>query len=269
MITAASYNGQPTDDAREFAARLDEITDATGIRYAVLGVGDRNWAATYQHVPTHIDERLAGLGATRLLDRAAADASGDLTGTVRAFTAALRTALLEAYGDPDAPLRRGAGADRRVPVRTLTGGPLDALAERHNLVPMTVTEAYDLTAPGHPRLKRFVRLALPAGTTYRAADHVTVLPANDKALVERSADAFGVDLDDVLDIRHTRPRRDGIAVDRPLTARQLLTHHVELQPRPTADQLSALAAVNPCPPERAHLAAVDDPPASSSSRSAS
>ncbi|WP_405608838.1 cytochrome P450 [Streptomyces sp. NBC_00076] len=260
VITAASYNGQPTDDAREFAGRLDEITDATGIRYAVLGVGDRNWAATYQHVPTRIDERLAGLGATRLLDRAAADASGDLTGTVRAFTAGLRTALLEAYGDPDALVAAEPEPTAGYEVRTLTGGPLDALAERHGLVPITVAEAYDLTAPGHPRLKRFVRLALPAGTTYRTADHVTVLPANDKTLVERSADAFGVDLDDVLDIRPSRPRRDGLAVDRPLTVRQLLAHHVELQHRPTADQLSVLAAANPCPPERAHLAAlVDDP----------
>ncbi|WLW50035.1 cytochrome P450 [Streptomyces sp. YU58] len=261
VITAASYNGQPTDDARRFAAWLDEAADATGVTYAVLGVGDRNWAATYQHVPTRVDERLAELGATRLLDRAAGDASGDLTGTVRAFTAGLRTALLTAHGDPDAvdPSPGSASEpEAAYEVRTLTGGPLDALAERHDLVPMTVTEAHDLTAPGHPRRKRFVRLALPTGTTYRTADHVTVLPAHDKALVERAAAAFGIDLDALLDIRATRPRRDGLAVDRPLTVRQLLTRHVELLRRPTAEQRTALAAVNPCPPERAQLAALGD-----------
>ncbi len=258
VITAASYNGQPTDDARQFAAWLDEATDATGVTYAVLGVGDRNWAATYQHVPTRVDERLAELGGTRLLERASGDASGDLTGTVRAFIARLRAALLEEYGDPDATEVPEAEPTAAYEVRTLTGGPLDALAERHDLVPMTVTEAYDLTAPGHPRLKRFVRLALPSGTTYRTADHVTVLPANDKVLVERAAAALGVDLDAVLDIRPARPRRDGLAVDRPLTVRQLLTRHVELQQRPTAGQLSVLAAANPCPPERARLAALGD-----------
>ncbi|MGW0336361.1 cytochrome P450 [Streptomyces sp. NPDC003011] len=263
VITAASYNGRPTDDAREFVARLDEATEATGVTYAVLGVGDRNWAATYQHVPARIDERLAGLGGTRLLDRASGDASGDLTGTVHAFTAALRTALLRAYGDPDAapapaPEPEPAAAYE---VRTLTGGPRDALAERHGLVPMTVTESYDLTAPGHPRRKRFVRLALPAGTAYRTGDHVAVLPVNGKALVERAAAALGVDPDTVLDIRPTRPRRAGLAVDRPLTVGQLLAYHVELQQRPTAGQLSALAAANPCPPERARLAVLgeDDP----------
>ncbi|WP_327186568.1 cytochrome P450 [Streptomyces sp. NBC_01334] len=261
VITAASYNGRPTDDATAFAARLEETRDLSGVTYAVLGVGDRNWAATYQHVPTRVDERLADLGATRLTDRAAADASGDLTGVVREFTGRLRTALLERYGDPDAVESATAPADRSpaaYEVRTLTGGPLDALAARHGLVPMKVTEAYDLTAPGHPRRKRFLRLALPEGTTYRTADHLTVLPANDGVLVERAATALGVDLDTVLDIRATRLTRTGLAVDRPMTARQLLVQQVELQERPSASQLSLLAAANPCPPERAALAALPD-----------
>ncbi|MEU9445130.1 cytochrome P450 [Streptomyces sp. NPDC048304] len=260
VIAAASYNGRPTDDARAFTAWLDGTPDLTGVTYAVLGVGDRNWAATYQHIPTRIDARLAELGATRLTDRAAADASGDLSGAVREFTARLRTALLREYGDPDAaaPAEEPTTAYE---VRTLTGGPLDALAARHGLVPMTVTEAYDLTAPEHPRTKRFLRIALPEGVTYRTADHLTVLPANAPDLVDRAVAAFGLDPDAVLDIRAARPRRDGLAVDRPLTVRQLLTHHVELQERPNARQLSLLAEANPCPPERAALTALadDDP----------
>ncbi|GAA2736483.1 cytochrome P450 [Streptomyces nogalater] len=273
IITAASYNGRPTDDATAFTAWLDGTPDLTGTTYAVLGVGDRNWAATYQQVPTRIDARLAELGATRLTERAAADASGDLTGTVREFTDRLRTALLTQYGDPDAAPGTVEEPAHAYEVRTLTGGPLDALAERHGLVPMTVTEAYDLTAPGHPRTKRFLRIALPEGVTYRTADHLTVLPANAPELVDRALAAFGLDADAVLDIRATRPRRwgspgaseaergGGLAVDRPLTVRELLTHHVELQERPTDRQRALLAGANPCPPERAALAALtgDDP----------
>ncbi|GGR91722.1 MULTISPECIES: bifunctional cytochrome P450/NADPH--P450 reductase [Streptomyces] len=261
IITAASYNGRPTDDATAFTAWLDGTPDLTGVTYAVLGVGDRNWAATYQQVPTRVDARLAELGATRLTERAAADASGDLTGAVREFTDRLRTALLIQYGDPDAGTGTPEEPAHAYAVRTLTGGPLDALAERHGLVPMTVTEAHDLTAPGHPRTKRFLRIALPEGVTYRTADHLTVLPANAPELVDRAVAAFGLDADAVLDIRATRPRRDGLAVDRPLTVRELLTHHVELQERPTDRQRALLAEANPCPPERAALAALpgDDP----------
>lgn len=87
-----------------------------------------------------------------------------------------------------------------------------------------------------------------------------MLPANALELVTRAATALGVDLDTVLDIRATRPRRDGLAVDRPLTVRELLTHHVELQERPNAHQLSLLADANPCPPEQAALAALSDDP---------
>ncbi|MDX3382568.1 cytochrome P450 [Streptomyces niveiscabiei] len=256
VIAAASYNGRPTDDATAFAAWLEEDHDLTGVTYAVLGVGDRNWAATYQHVPTRIDERLAELGATRLTDRTAADASGDLTGAVREFTRTLRTALLERYGDPEATPADMEAPENAYTVRVLTGTPLDALAERHGLVPMTVTEAHDLTDPDHPRRKCFLRVALPEGTTYRTADHLTVLPANSPALVDRTLTALGLDPDTLLDVRPTR--RAGLTVDRPVTARQLLAHYVELQDRPTAAQRAALAAANPCPPERAALVALTD-----------
>ncbi|MGK4584751.1 bifunctional cytochrome P450/NADPH--P450 reductase [Kitasatospora sp. HPMI-4] len=260
IITAASYNGQPTDDAAAFVRWLEsaEPGAARGVCYAVLGVGDRNWSATYQRVPTLIDDRLAALGATRLLDRAEADASGDLTGSVKEFTAALRTALLRQYGDPDS-VGTGPRAEQDDPVYTVTevtGGALDALAARHGMTAMTVTETGSLTRADYPRVKRLVRLALPEGTGYRTGDHLTVLPANDPALVERAARLLRADPDTVLSIVQHRPRRDGLAVDRPLTVRQLLTHHVELQDRPTAEQLSVLAESNPCPPERAALRAL-------------
>ncbi|MER7164405.1 NADPH cytochrome P450 oxidoreductase family protein, partial [Streptomyces lydicus] len=265
VIVAASYNGQPTDDAAAFVQWLKTAPDdaASGLPFAVLGVGDRNWAATYQHVPTLIDDRLDALGGHRLLPRAEADASGDLGGTVKQFAAQLRTQLLARYGDPASV---GASApddeDTGYTVTEVTGGPLDALAARHGLTPMTVTEAHDLTAQGWPRPKRFLRLALPAGVTYRTADHLAVLPANTPDAVERAARALGVDLDTVLALHPgRRPGRDTLPVDRPLTVRQLLTHHLELGDRPTADQVAVLASHNPCPPEQHALEtlAADDP----------
>ncbi|WP_433859107.1 cytochrome P450 [Streptomyces kronopolitis] len=265
VIVAASYNGRPTDDAAAFVQWLNTAPDgaAADVPFAVLGVGDRNWAATYQHVPTLIDDRLDALGAHRLLPRAEADASGDLGGTVKEFTAALRTELLTRYGDPDTVgAAAPAAQDTGYTVTEITGGPLDALAARHDLVPMTVTEARDLTAEGWPRPKRFLRIALPDGVTYRTADHLAVLPANTPAAVARAAHALGADPDTLLALHSAgRPARDTLPVDRPLTVRQLLTHHLELGQRPTPDQCAVLAAHNPCPPERIALEhlAEDDP----------
>lgn len=265
VIVAASYNGRPTDDAAAFVQWLNTAQGgaAAAVPFAVLGVGDRNWAATYQHIPTLIDDRLDALGAHRLLPRAEADASGDLGGTVKEFTAALRTRLLTRYGDPATiGAARPAAEDTGYTVTEITGGPLDAVAARHDLVPMTVTEAYDLTADGWPRPKRFLRIALPDGVGYRTADHLAVLPANAPAAVDRAARALGADPETVLAL-HTagRAARDALPVDRPVTVRQLLTHHLELGLRPTPAQVAVLAAHNPCPPERLALEnlAEDDP----------
>ncbi|MEU3355315.1 flavodoxin domain-containing protein [Streptomyces sp. NPDC037389] len=43
VIVAASYNGRPTDDAAEFVTSLEGLEPGSldGVRYAVLGVGDR------------------------------------------------------------------------------------------------------------------------------------------------------------------------------------------------------------------------------------
>ncbi|MFI0902751.1 cytochrome P450 [Streptomyces sioyaensis] len=265
VIVAASYNGRPTDDAAAFVQWLNTARDgaAAAVPFAVLGVGDRNWAATYQHIPTLIDDRLDALGAHRLLPRAEADASGDLGGTVKEFTAALRTQLLARYGDPATiGAAQAAAEDTGYTVTEITGGPLDALAARHDLVPMTVTEAYDLTAEDWPRPKRFLRIALPDGVGYRTADHLAVLPANAPAAAERAARALGADPETVLAL-HTagRAARDTLPVDRPVTVRQLLTHHLELGLRPTPAQVAVLAAHNPCPPERLALESLaeDDP----------
>ncbi|MEV7197404.1 cytochrome P450 [Streptomyces sp. NPDC093510] len=267
VIVAASYNGRPTDDAGAFVSWLTRAAPdaADGVRYAVLGVGDRNWAATYQQVPTLIDDGLAASGATRLLERAEADASGDLAGSVHRFTSALRHTLLRRYGDPESV---GATADTAPPARAydvveVSGGPLDALDARHGTVPMTVTDTSDLADLTHSlaRPKRFLRVALPDGVTYRTADHLSVLPVNDPRVVERAAALFGVDLDAVLDIRAHRPGRSTLPLDRPVSARELLSRHVELGDAPTTAHAALLAEHNPCPPERAALAQLAVDPA--------
>ncbi|WHT22320.1 cytochrome P450 [Crossiella sp. CA-258035] len=264
VIVAASYNGRPTDDATEFWNWLNEAKsgELDGLRYALLGVGDRNWAATYQHVPTTLDARLAELGGTRLLDRGEADASGDLAGAVTDWSEQLWTALLTEYGDPDAVSTVDTADGPRYAVRTLTGPVTAARDARHELRPMTVLETGDLADLAHPlgRSKRFLRIALPEGLTYRTADHLTVLPANDPAQVDRAARILRVDPEAVLDITDRRPGRGALGLDRPVSARELLTHFVELHDPATPAQLAVLAANNPCPPERKALAALAERP---------
>lgn len=262
VIVAASYNGRPTDDAAEFVTWLEGLEPGAldGLRFAVLGVGDRNWAATYQHVPTLIEEWLTAAGATPLLERGAADASGDFAGTVDRWSADLWTALLDRYGaadgeaarpEPDAAEPQGL-YELQDATACVTGG----LAARHGVQPMDVLDAYELVDMEHElgRSKRYLKLRLPEGVTYRTGDHLAVLPRNPDALVQRVTARFGLDPERTVRLSARRRARNTLPVDRPLTLRRLLTDFVELQTPATPEQIAVLAEHTACPPERRPLA---------------
>ncbi len=71
LIITSSYNGKPPSNAGQFVQWLEEVKpgELEGVRYAVFGRGDHNWAATYQAVPRLIDEKLAEKGAERFSSR--------------------------------------------------------------------------------------------------------------------------------------------------------------------------------------------------------
>jgi cytochrome P450 / NADPH-cytochrome P450 reductase len=237
VIVAASYNGRPTDDAIQFMVWLEKAAsnrDRTpaGVRFAVLGVGDSNWADTFQRVPTLIDAKLAQIGATRLVARGEADAAEDLAGSVDRWTAELWAELLRQYGDPDrVDVVDTASDESPYEVRLLPAGTTAALDARYDAVTMTVLDNSELVATDRPfgRSKRHLRIALPPGATYRTGDHLLVLPDNPPALVERAAELTQLSLDQIIDLRPRPGSRSVPLIDRPVTVRQLLTHFVELQ----------------------------------------
>ena len=255
-IVASSYNGQPTDDARAFLAWLSspEATLDAAPYFAVLGVGDRNWADTYQAVPTRIDERLTELGARPLVPRASADTSGDLNGTVEDFSTALFGALSEHFGDPDATPVTDAD-EPLYDLHPIIGPVTAAIDARFAVSPMTVLDntalVGDDTAVG--QAKRFVRVTLPEGVNYQTGDHLTVLADNPPELVTTVLELLGIDGELRLSINPRRTSRRLIALDREVSVRELLTHFVELRKPATRSQLRRLAASNPCQPERERL----------------
>lgn len=261
LIIASSYNGQPTDDSRDFYAwLLDQDTTLGGTpSYAVLGVGDHNWADTYQAVPKRIDERLAELGGQALVPRAAADTSGDMTGAVEEFSTALWAAVAQRYGDPDAvPV-----ADRDQPLYDLrvVAGPLtSAIDSRFAVTPMVVTENTELVSADNSlgQAKHYVRVDLPDGVEYHTGDHLTVLADNPPELVETVLELLNIDGALRLSINPRRSSRRLIALDREVSVRELLTHFVELRKPATRSQLRRLAACNPCEPERVRLEELAD-----------
>ena len=224
------------------------------MNYAVLGVGDRNWADTYQAVPKHIDERLSELGGRPLVERASADTSGDLTGTVEEFSTALWASLSGLFGDPNAaPVT--AEDEPLYDLHPIVGPVTAAIDARFAVTPMVVELNDELVSADNAlgQAKHYVRVALPEGVQYQTGDHLTVLADNPRDVVDAVLEVLNIDPDLRLSINPRRTSRRLIALDREVSVRELLTHFVELRKAATRSQLRRLAAANPCPPERQRL----------------
>lgn len=261
VIIASSYNGQPTDDARAFLTWLLDANTALNPtpNVAVLGVGDHNWADTYQSVPQRIDERLGELGVNRLVPRAAADTSGDMVGTIEEFAAALWSSLAERFGDPDAAPVTDA-AEPLYELRQIVGPVTAAMDARSSVIPMTIVENTQLVRPGLGQAKTNVRVDLPDGVDYQTGDHLTVMADNPPEVVDAVLAQLGIDPGLRLAINPRRSSRRLIALDREVSARELLTHFVELRKPVTSSQLRTLAAANSNPSERQRLTELAEVP---------
>ncbi|GAC1581323.1 MAG: hypothetical protein NVS3B7_16370 [Candidatus Elarobacter sp.] len=172
LIVCASYNGAPPDNAAAFYRWLAGglAPDAlAGVRYAVFGCGNRNWASTYQAVPRFIDEKLAAYGAERLFARGEGDAQDDLDGAFRAWRIALWQSVARDFGVTfDA--RAEADARPHFAVAIVAGPQANPVAAMHGATTMHVLANRELQTSSE-RSTRHLEIALPAGTTYGVGDH--------------------------------------------------------------------------------------------------
>lgn len=257
VIFCSSYNGAPPDNATKFVNWLqnEAARDAfAGVRYTVFGCGNREWNATYQSVPRLIDERIAELGGLRIAPRGEGDARDDLDGQYEDWFAALRPKAAEAFG-------LQASLDRETRTQPLysvepasTQGANPAIHSAGAKVARVLENRELLTAPD--RSTRHIEVALPEGATYRAGDHLAVVPRNDPALVAAIAKRLGHSPDDVIRLRGAEGRRAQLPLDEPVSVGKLLSDYVEVQQVATRKQIQTMAEHTRCPVTRPKLEAL-------------
>lgn len=256
VVVTASYNGQPPDNARAFCDWLDTVPAGTlsGLDFVVFGCGNRDWAATYQAVPTRIDLALERAGAHRLVLRGAADARADFFGDFEGWYAPTCAEIdrhfeVSATGTASGPLYE---------VKRLEQ-PTPEFAQSLAFSRATVTENRELVDLRSPlgRSKKHLTLALPAGMTYRTGDYLSVIAPNPGELVTRAAQRFGLPLEAVLELRATN-HDAALPVGVPVSVQALLSSHVELSQPATRKQVELLVARTRCPPEKARVQALAD-----------
>lgn len=250
LIVTSTYNGTPPDNAAKFVAWLQSTSDSQkGVRYAVMGCGNRDWAASFQAVPKLVDSRLAELGAERLLERGEADARGDFDGQFQKWYKQVWTGLGEKLGLDHAGLVES--KQDQYEVEFLEEPRDNPFVASFGARPMTVVENRELYRSD--RSARHIELVLPEGVTYQPGDHLGVVPRNDESLVKRVADRFRLDPRGRLRIKQKSGSRSVLPLDRIVSLSHLLTEYVELQDLATRRQLEQLAAHTDCPPHKKAL----------------
>ena len=262
VICASSYNGNPPDNAVAFHRWLGSGLKPgalDGVTYTVFGAGDRVWSSTFQKVPTEIDEMLHAAGATRFAERGAADASDDFDGMFRDWYASFWSQAGDALGlAPQAEVTTDMNRYEITATGQRLHAPffcaLDATAYRmaENRELLTRVAAEGPLAPS----TRHIEFELPAGVTYRAGDHIALLPRNAAELVGRAAALAELDLDEMVMIRANTAAPSHLPLDTPFVVSELLAARVELQAPLTRAHIRTLAEFATDPDEQAQLASL-------------
>ncbi|KQP40076.1 cytochrome [Methylobacterium sp. Leaf104] len=257
VVVTASYEGHPPDNARRFLAWIEDLGPGAleGVRFAVFGCGNRQWARTYQAIPKRTDAALEKAGATRFRDRGETDADGDFFGGFDEWYAGLwqdlGRALGKEAGDPSAAsldveiVRSG----RETALR-LTDLDQGRVLENRELV--------DMSSP-LGRSKRHIEIALPEGMNYRTGDYLTVLPRNPRPDVERALRRFGLAGDTQVVIHKGAEASSALPDNHPVSIAEVLEDYVELGQPATRAQVGQLAGATRCPPDRTALEALAQP----------
>ncbi len=250
LFVTASYNGTPTDDAKEFMAWLESTErDLSHVRFGVFGVGNRDWATTYQRVPRLIEERLKTLGAECVVVRGEADARGDFFGDIDSYAEGVWPELASSLGlAVVAPVDLG----ERFAVDLLTSDDSDtAFLTHHSLTPMMVVVNEEMvdTQVDYGVSKRHISVDLPPDINYKTGDHLLVMPRNPVKNVERAASRFGLSLQQPIRLSLKHGAAGGIPMDSAMTVKTLLSRYVELCDPATVRQIKLLAEHATCPPD--------------------
>lgn len=255
IICTTSYEGQPTDNAREFIQSLRGLNPddkpMEGVRYIIMGAGHRDWSETFHRIPLLVDKRLAELGGERLLELSLADAGDDIIGDFEKF----KTRLWEHFGtSEDAKDASHAAADKPS-IKVL---PATANSATNAFTEMTtatvVSQSVLAPAQGELPETRYIRVRLPEGQTYRAGDYLNILPKNPASTVDRVLKHFRLDANAIISFDKAMPF---IGANIPVRAADLFGSYVELSLPVAKRILPQLASMCSDPKDRAKIEALD------------
>lgn len=220
VVISTQGDGEPPDDARGFVdfilgKRAPELTE---LKFGVLGLGDSSYPQ-FCEIGRVLDERLAALGATRLLDRADADVDVERVAKPWAERA------LQLTRDQ---LKSSAPLATVTPLRPATA----ATWSREKPFSAEVIANQRISARASDKDIRHIELSLEgSGLSYEPGDALGLWPRNPPALVDAVIELLRFDANAPVRVDElTQPLRLWLSEQRELTrlSRPLIAQHAAL-----------------------------------------
>jgi cytochrome P450 / NADPH-cytochrome P450 reductase len=263
IVVTASYNGTPPDNAERFCAWLqDAATPAdacAGLRYAVFGCGNTDWAATYQAIPKLVDSELEAHGAARVHPRGEGNAAADFDGQYADWHDGLWAALAAGLSLPEDTVA-SAGDGQRLTISLTNRQTANPVVKSYRAQPALIEANRELLHSDEPeragRSTRHLEVALPAGTSYGTGDHLGVLPRNDASLIQRVMRHFKLDAGMYMVITADGGTPTHLPVGETTPLLGVLACCVELQDVASRDDIALMARYTSDPAQRQQLQAM-------------
>jgi cytochrome P450/NADPH-cytochrome P450 reductase len=248
-VVTASYEGQSPDNANKFIPYVEsgDIDPLTDIKFGVFGCGNRQWARTYQAIPTLVDAALHTAGAERITALGAGDSGGNFFAAFDQWSADFWQNLCLQYGKKRPNAARSSSikveyvAEHRASLLNIKGMALGEVLSNECLVDMSFANA---------RAKNHLEIKLPTHMSYCAGDYLDVMVSNSSDQVKRVLRRFGLSADLLISLQG---QPSNLPSDRPVSCSDLLTHYVELAQPATRSQIVAMQGKTKCPLGEAQL----------------
>lgn len=230
VIITSSYEGQPPDNAAQFTQWLRDVnTTFVGAECAIFGCGHRDWASTYQKIPTVYDEELSKKGAKMLLPRGETNvASGTIFDDFDAWAETLWNVL---------GAESNTASTDSLNIEISNNSRASHL--RHSVQDGVVLTSRLLTPEYLKPEKRFIEIRLPSTASYETGDYLAVLPVNDLDVVSRVLRRFSLPWDATMKIK--KNTHSTIPTDVEMSVSSVLASYVEIHAPATKKDLQILA----------------------------